>query len=234
MINQIFSAEEITALPEKGIAAQKIRALYNAYDTSYDFCRFYRQGSSFISALDSSFVLCSSVDVDIDEISDFFRMSGFSDIFCTELVGTALAKELGASLGIINLLRYSNAEEISENINLSPTLQDVYSIIKDGFDIEFEPWYLDMSHRTRHGVTRCCTLDNKAALVIQHDINSEALISQVACRTSNRGGGAASRLVKATAAMLAPSEVFVLCEDRLLPFYTKCGFLPVGKYAILS
>ncbi len=234
MIKRITDPNELQTLPHRCIEAGKIRALFNAYGTEYDFCRFYRQDNTFISALDGSFVVCASEDVDISELAQFFRMNGFAEIFCTAEIGAALSEMLSASCSEVDLMHFEGSTAQQVNIDTTPSLSDVYSIISEGFDIPFEPWYLDMSHRVRHGISVCCTLENKAALVIQHNINGEALISQVACRKAHRGQGIAAWLVMSAAAALAPSDVFVLCEAALIPFYEKCGFLSAGKRTVIT
>ena len=234
MIKRITDPNELQTLPAHGIEAGKIRALFNAYGTEYDFCRFYRQENTFISALDGSFVVCASENVDISELAQFFGMNGFAEIFCTVEIGTALSKMLAVSSSEVNLMHFEGSTTQRNDINTTPLLSDVYSIVSEGFDIPFEPWYLDMSHRVRHGISVCCTLENKAALVIQHNINGEALISQVACGKVHRGQGIASRLVISVAAALAPSDVFVLCEAVLIPFYEKCGFRSAGKRTVIT
>ncbi|MBQ4166061.1 MAG: GNAT family N-acetyltransferase [Oscillospiraceae bacterium] len=232
MISQIFEPCEFSALPEKGVEAQKIRALYNAYGAKYDFCRFYRQGNSYISVLDGSFVLCVDSTADLEELADFLQMQGVSDIFCSKGAGNALSDKLGRGFDVVNLMKFSGGSVCAEFDNES-SLSDVYKIISDGFDIAFEPWYLDMSHRVRHGISKCCVLDGKAALVIQHDINGEALLSQVATLKSHRGEGLAKKLVTSVAASLAPSAVYVVCEDALIGFYERCGFEAIGKKCII-
>lgn len=232
MIKQIFQQQEFSQLPEKGLEAQKIRALYLAYGAEYQFCRFYRQGGSYISALDGSFVICEGANADYDELADFFKMQGFAEIFCSAMAGKALSDKLGCSYSTVNLMKFRGGSPYAE-FDDAPTLSDVYEIISDGFDIEFEPWYLDMSHRVRHGISKCCVLDGKAALVIQHDINGEALLSQVATCKDHRGEGLAKMLVTSVAANLAPNEVYVVCEDALVGFYEKCGFGFLGKKRVL-
>ncbi len=234
MIQRITSRDEFSQLPDKGIEAGKIRALLAAYGSDYDFCRFFRQGSTYVSALDGAYVISASGDADVDELAQFFCMSGFAEIFCSATIGMSLAEKLSADHALINSMSFTGSVLPSAEYNSAPSLSDVYSVISEGFDIPFEPWYLDISHRVRHGVSVCCTLDEKAALVIQHNINGEALISQVACRKAYRGQGIAAGLVASVAAALAPSEVFVLCEDELIPFYEKCGFILAGNYSVIS
>lgn len=233
MIKQIFGPDELAELPVKGLEAQKIRALFDAYGTKYDFCRFYRQGNGYISVLDGSVVVCEDVACDYTELADFIRMQGFSDIFCSETAGKKLANALDGNCELVNLMKFSDGRSKCD-FRTDMSLSDVFAIIREGFDIEFEPWYLDMSHRVRHGVTRCCTVDNKAALVIQHDINGEALLSQVASLKAHRGEGFAKKLVSSVAASLAPSEVFVVCKNSLTGFYEKCGFELLDKKCIIT
>lgn len=233
MIKQIFCPDDLADLPAKGLEAQKICALFNAYGTKYDFCRFYRQGNSYISVLDGSVVVCEDGACDYIELAYFVRMQGFSDIFCSETAGKKLANVLDSNCELVNLMKFIGGTGGCD-FDADVPLSDVFAIIREGFDIEFEPWYLDMSHRVRHGVTRCCIVDNKAALVVQHDINGEALISQVASLKAHRGEGYAKKLVTSVAASLAPSEVFVVCEDALVGFYEKCGFELLDKKCIIT
>ena len=234
MIERIFGKDGLVSRDSRGIEAGKINALYQAYGTEYDFCRFYRQGNCVMSSLDGSFVIFDGGNADIAELADFFRMNGFAEIFCSETLGKALAEMLSVPYASINVMRFDGASVCPISFDSSPALSDVYSVISEGFDIEFEPWYLDMSHRVRHGVSRCCLLEDKAALVIQHDINGEALISQVACRKAFRGQGIASRLVRAVSASLTPSEIYVICEDALIPFYEHCGFAFACKKTVIT
>lgn len=233
MIKQINNEAEFSQLLEKGLEAQKIRALYQAYGLDYRFCRFYRQSDSYISVLDRSFVICEGANADYDELSDFLCMQGFADVFCSDIAGKALSDRLGCGFNLVNLMKFCGGPP-SSGFEDEPSLSDVYKIISDGFDIEFEPWYLDMSHRVRHGISKCCMLNGKAALVIQHDINGEALLSQVASLRAHRGEGLAKKLVTSVASSLAPSEVYVVCEDSLVGFYEKCGFVKAGRKCVIK
>lgn len=231
MIYRIEREEQLSDLPTSGVEANKIRALFLSYGLKFDFCRFYRQENLFLSALDGSFVICGE-HTDIDELSDFLVMNGYTDIFCSEKLGILLSDALKADCKYITLMRYSG-EEYSCSLNSEPSLSDVYKILCDGFDIPFEPWYLDMSHRIRHGITKCYVLDGCSTVTVQHDLNGEALISQVATARSERGKGTAARLIRSVCADLSPSKAFVLCEDELIPFYEKVGFVAVDRKCVV-
>lgn len=230
MIKRAKNSAELKNLPEKGVEAQKIRSLLLAYGTNYDFCRFFTGENVVLAQLNGDFIISDFGETDFGELAEFLNFSGFSEIFCSEYLGLLLDKQLGVKQEIVNLMRFAGVPEKNALEILAPA--DAFRIIKTGFDFDFEMWYLDMSHRVRHGVSRLYGLDG-AALAVQYNQNGEALISQVATLPENRGKGYARRLVSAVCAELHESEVFVLCEDRLLGFYEKIGFVPVDKKCCL-
>lgn len=233
MIARITAPEELERLPERGIEPQKIRALYKAYGAGYDFCRFFRQNcDTFLAALDGDFIL-SDGEADYGELAGFLSACGFGEIFCSEKSAKELSRHISADCHEIFLMRYSGGASASENIDRQPRLDEVYEILKTAFDIQYEPWYLDMSHRIRHGVSRCMILEG-STLTVQHDLNGEALLSQVAALPQGRGKGVTKRLIRVACSELAPSEVFVLCVKELTDFYRKCGFEVCGKKCLLK
>lgn len=223
MIKRILCERELGALPLTGVEPQKIRALCRAYGFEYDFCRVYAQGErAFLSLLDGSAVLWAAQGADFGELADFLRMNGFSELFC----GGEAARELSARLGLAPrqalLMRFDGRTQ-EFPVDYSPQLSDVYAIVGQAFGMEFEPWYLDLSHRIRHGVSTAA-LAGRSALVIQHRANGEALLSQVATDPRYTGQGSASKLILGVCAALSPDRVFVLCERRLEGFYARLGF----------
>lgn len=228
----LYAWNNFPALTDKdNVEALKIYALWRSYGTKYDFCRFYTADGAIFCTLNGSFVIAETGKCDFEELADFISINGFSDIFCSEAAGKALSEYLCLKSDIVHLMRFEGQAAARETENDTP-LEEFYSMLKTSFDIEFEPWYLDMSHRIRHGITRTRRLEN-SVLVIQHDLFGSALLSQAATVPSGRGKGGASRLLSAVCAELAPSGVYVLCTDELRRFYEKNGFIRIrGKCAI--
>lgn len=234
MIKRAYSSEEVSSLPESGVEAQKIRALLTAYGTKYDFCRFFVSESVILCETDGGFVLCEYTDNhDVNELAEFLGFHGFSDIFCSETLGEPLLKSLRCSSKKVNLMRFCGKAVPNENIDTSPRLDEVYKILNSVFDIEYEPWYADMSHRIRHGVSGARVLGG-SALIIQYNLNGEALLSQIATLPDLRGRGGASRLITGVCAELSESAVYVLCEDKLLQFYGRIGFEKISEKIVLE
>ncbi len=232
MIRRALTDGDLDGLSEYGLEAQKIRALLLCYGIKYDFCRFYvgefRAGRAFLGRLNGSFVLSECGECDFEELAEFFTFGGFEEIFCSQSAGERLAELLQCRLQKVNVMRFEG-NALSCAMETNPSLDNVYNVLKTSFEIEYEPWYLDMSHRIRHGVARFYML-NGSVLAVQHNINGEALLSQIATIPEKRGQGNARRLISAVCAELSDSKVYVICEDGLLDFYRKSGFVR-DKYA---
>lgn len=233
MIRLASSEDELFKLPKRGVEAQKIRALLRAYGTKYDFCRFFFSDFFILCEMNGSFVVSEIGETDnAEELADFLKFSGFSDIFCPEALGERLEKLLHCNVKTVNLMRFRGEAAECGEVEKSPPLDDVYKILKTSFDIEYEPWYADMSHRIRHNVSGARRLGD-SALMIQHNLNGEALLSQIATAPDSRNRGNASKLISSVCAELFPSDVFVICEDCLMGFYRRIGFEPAGYKVIL-
>lgn len=230
MIRRALLNGELDKLPKHGIEAQKIRALWFCYGLKYDFCCFYvgefRTGCAFLGELNGSFVLSECGECDFEELAEFFTFGGFGEIFCSNTAGERLANLLKCRVQRVNVMRF-NGRALPCETEIDPPLDNVYNVLKTAFDIEYEPWYLDMSHRIRHGIAQFRMLDG-SVLAIQHNINGEALLSQIATLPEKRGRGNARRLISAVCAELSDSKVYVICEDGLLDFYRRSGFVHYG------
>lgn len=239
MIKRVISDDELLGIWEDlrlsenrdNAEAMKIYALWRSYGTKYDFCRFYIADYAVICAQDGSFVVSETGKSDFEELARFFALNGFSDVFCSEKAGAALSEYLHCKCEKILLMRFEGTGVPCET-EKDTALEDFYDILSTSFDIEFEPWYLDMSHRIRHGIARTRRLGG-SVLVIQHELFGSALISQVATLPSERQKGGASRLISAVCAELAPSDVYVICSDDLCGFYQKNGFHKIGVKCVL-
>ena len=224
MIKRAYLADELAELPPRGVEAQKIRSLLMSYGTKYDFCRFYVSESVIMCEMNGAYVVSEISEIrDISEIADFFKFAGFSEIFCSDNLGERLSRALNCNLKTISLMRCAGERETRAELDKAPNLSAVYEILKTAFDMDFETWYTDMSHRIRHGIAKARTLEN-SALIVQYDLNGEALLSQIATVPEKRGQGSASRLIKAVCGELSDSAVYVLCQDDLIPFYSRIGF----------
>lgn len=222
MIERIFSAEELETVMRNTIPdifSGKVRALAQAYGFSYPFLKFFKaDNDTIIAVYYGSAVICGKPD---EEALYFCLSSGFGEILCPE------AAEIpeDVSVATLNIMEYAGGSENNEQLCKHTPYKEVYEILKDGFDIAFDDWYTDTCHNVRHGVSEVLTLENKATAQKMFDIDGISLISLVAVKKEYRGKGYGGRLIRAISAELCrQSSVFVICEDELVPFYTKNGY----------
>lgn len=236
MISSVLEENQLDFLECTDIFSGKILSLLKAYSTKYDFCKFYLQNKNFIAALGKDFIISANDEnTDFEELSYFFAMNGFHSILTDEKTGKCFEKELDANYNYNCLLEFKG--DFEENkINRECFLNDVYEILKTGFEIDYESWYLDMSHRIRHGVTKVYTLNNSSTCTVQFDINKIAFVSQVATKPEERGNQLAQRLLRTVCGDLNKngSRVFLACRKELLPFYKNVGFDQIGNVCIIT
>lgn len=227
MIKRISSEDELLVLTKSGIEAQKIRALFKSYGTDYDFCSFYKSDNFIITRFYDEFVICKYDEADnniLDELGEFLIFSGFSKILCAEDVGETLNDMLLLNCKKLNVMEFCGEyPKVCDNVT-ELSLTEAYDILKTSFEINYEPWYLDMSHRIRHGVSKLYGNDS-SVLCVQHNLCGEALLSQIATIPEKRGQGKASELILSVCKTLCNSKVFLLCEDKHLSFYKRLGFI---------
>lgn len=232
MIKRVDSERQLQRFIEdvqNGNAEPEALLIYErflCYGIKYDFCRFFKAADCVLNELYQSYVIYG--DADLDELAQFFSFCAFKEIVCSYDVGRALSDKLQlCRRSDVNLMRFGGIGvpyEIEKNV----ALDEFYKILKTGFEIDFESWYLETSHRIRHNISRLRRLEN-SVLAIQYDMYGSALISQVATAPESRGKGDASRLILSVCSELAPSEVYLLCEDKLVDFYKRIGFEFVCK-----
>ncbi|MGI6264131.1 MAG: GNAT family N-acetyltransferase [Acutalibacteraceae bacterium] len=122
----------------------------------------------------------------------------------------------------------------------TPSLTATFDLLKAVFDDlpQWDDWYVDMSHRLRHGCGRIAGITGEdgllAVAMTTAECESAALIGGVATRPDQRGRGYARRCVSALAAALQQEGKAVWLSpknDYAKALYRHWGFVPVGEWA---
>lgn len=228
MIKQIFTAEELENSLNNinpDIFSGKIKALAEGYGFSYPFLKFFLQDNTAVIAVYyGSAVICGAVN---EELVQFCIASGFSEILMPER-GMNFG---GINADSLNIMEYRGGVIAADIPSLSTDTpyKEVFEILRDGFDINFDDWYTDTCHNVRHGISEVFTLENKAAAQKMFTIDGISLISLVAVKKEYRGRDYGGRIIRSLSALLSRnSRVFVICEDKLKPFYEKNGYVHKG------
>lgn len=231
MIREIETEDELSgalkSLPND-LFTGKLRALAQGYGLSYPFLRFYLLGRSGVLArYYGSAVLSGPAGA---EAADFVKMIPIHELFLSEETYRDAFSEFSARR--LNILKYGGKAALlsGDEILVNPPYESVFGILREGFpELRFDEWYPDACHNVRHGIAAFYTLGDSAAECAFAE-NGIAMLTAVAAKERSRGAGRTLRLVKSLAAHYArENEVFLVCEDYLVPFYEKADFRKAGS-----
>jgi ribosomal protein S18 acetylase RimI-like enzyme len=229
----------------------RISALLAAYGTNQRFFKVWEHNHSCIIArLDNSFYVYAPQGADYEELAVFFcaangalTISGQSDTI------RKIADFIKSPFNITycNIAVKSNIgiyNKLDIEIDNNPRLELVYEVLKScentGFTVgEFNSWYVDISHRIRHGCGRAYLINCEqaaACCLVEAQSGFAGLISGVAVKPQFRAKAFATALVSNASEVLHQSgRIPVLeCSDNMLPFYEKMGFVKVDVGASLG
>lgn len=221
----------------------KIAGTAEAYGTELPFARFWLQYAgekpvAAVSALDGAVVLDAGEAADFAELADFLRAAGCKSLLCDGRV----VRLLGFSPDRAGkVLRHDRSARISvprNGVEENPNIREVHALLCacEMSPPDFEPFYLDLSHRIRHGVALCVGVRRESRLVAcavaQAKTGRMAVISAVAAHPAFRRRGLGTLAVRALLARLPQPEVFLLRAQRENEvFYRSLRFLPCGAWA---
>lgn len=230
MIRRISSVAELETAARQlvpDIFGGKILALAEGYGLSYPFARFFAAERALICDYYGAAVLWGEAD---EECAEFAAAAGFGELLMSrENYEKAF---LGQPAAIDPVMSRSGGGESADRAALrtDTPYEQVFDILKDGFEIRFEDWYPDACHMVRHGISAVYTL-GESALQRMFTQKGITLFSLVAVKKERRGEGLGKRLVCAAAADCPESRIYIICEPQLCGFYKSCGFVPDGEAA---
>lgn len=216
----------------------KLAAIAKAYGFRQSFARFWAGEGAAYSLLDGQLSLAGKPE-DWGEARAFLQALGPGQIFAPADAGQRLglrAKTKGAVLEKALETRMASPNGFSEFRGGPPNLKEVYGLLeRAGMALEWEPFYLDLSHRLRHEAALVLEEREGGALagcaVISAVTEEAGLLSALAVKEGCRRKGIGSRLVQRTQALLAGRTLYVLRESgRNREFYRKLGFVETGRW----
>lgn len=244
--------EDFALLPATTEAALRILGLYAAYGLQQTFVRFWcaeeqDKISAWVSLLDGAAVLAVVTDDEelLAEIALFFTMQPeVHTIRTSEQAGRALMAAGGWLMEAGAVMTPGEHLPVPEKQpqNLSP--RQAYPLLASCFDTgvpPFEAWYVDVSHRLRHGYCRLIGfMDHDepiACAMTTAECERAALIGAVATLPAGRGQGYASANVLTLAHQLRGEGKTALLSPKnpaAQTLYARIGFTVCGQWASLK
>lgn len=261
MIRQIVDSQKLEQIPlPNEHHARKISTLYDAYGIGNSFCRFYAICANDIDAKDYGFTSIYGIAAVMGELMILSNLKDKADIpdhineeLCAFIFASEF-EEIGVNPDYADLLKdklsqgydcsYSDIHRYNGELPIreirpksKPHLEQVYKIVNSSFDdVLYEAWYVDMSHRIRHGISKAYTYKDSTTLTVQYDVGGNIFISHVATLPRMRGRGYSTKLLQ-TIAHKYHSEgkiVELAARKEMREFYNKIGFSKMGECAHLK
>ncbi|MFU0831568.1 MAG: N-acetyltransferase domain-containing protein [Oscillospiraceae bacterium] len=239
MIKLIESQNDIIA-SEENLFGCKILSIAHAYGVGEPFSQFWVQdGGPCIAKLDDTIILDTG-SADWKELGEFLRMLDIKNVLCPEEVAERLELPISGR-GEIMCLRGASENLYPTDVEQNPGLREIYALLcaaqsETFVPPEFEPFYMDMSYRTRHGAAMSVGIRQGEELVACALCSSitehAAVISAVAVLPQYRKKGLGRSAVTALISMLNREAVYLMRADgENEEFYRSLGFVPEGRWA---
>lgn len=231
MIRQVEASETgalLTQIAARSAIGCKVLGLLSAYGYDRAFARFWvEEGGRAAYALFDGTALVAGTPEDPEESAAFLRATGAGEVLCTLRAGEAMGLAPRRSGDVLK-------KTLPEGETAPPPedadLRAVYALLAEcDMAGEFEPFYLDLSHRLRHGAA--CTFSRWeegtliGCAVVSAVTSQAAVLSAVAVREAFRGQGVGSALVRRAEQSLSGRTVYVFREKNAhAGFYKALGY----------
>ncbi len=202
----------------------KISSLYKAYGTENNFCNFWIQTdynddiTAIICKFYSAITICALDDADVNEISQFLDVVGYSEVQSNVLIKN------GSQQFDSVLLETNGSEEIDYSISIE-IANKCYSILNQHPEEislgDFNEWYVDISHRIRHKTAFIINYINSTTLCLKSEYG--ILLSGIAVDNQYKGTGLGKKLIKQICKS-TKGGIFAICSKENLGFYLHLGF----------
>lgn len=219
-----------------------------AYGTELPFAQFWLQFSddnkpiASISKLDSALTLCTSSSCDYKELKDFIGILDVKDILCNFQTAKVLNFQIERHGEI--MVYYNTPKTVRTDSEEPPRLKEVYELLcacrtETFIPPEFEPFYLDMSHRIRHGAASIAGVRRDGALVscamTSAQTQEAAVLSAVAAHPDFQKQGFGRLAVNTLISQLPQKLCFLFrAENENEAFYRSLHFESYGEWAELN
>ncbi len=235
LLNSIEIIEKFT-----DICGVKIQSLANSYGFEHSFCSFWVQESkgeipSAVICKFGSAVTVSETNADYNELFEFLNVIGFSELIC----GKGLAEKF-------DNLNTTDINWVEKKINPAGEIQKpaTYQELLKAHNIlmcsnseavtigTFDDWYVDISHRIRHGGAVVISEEYGCGILL---LSKEAVvINGIVVSKEYRGKGFGKKLLYLLENTEKANRIMAFCLESELQFYLKHGYKIKDNYKLIS
>ncbi len=223
----------------------RISALMRAYGLRVPFIQFFADDDGALASIMDGVCTFYCASLPNDEWCAFLQMhSGIKILHTDAKIASYLAEKWYVSFQSGIVMRYNcvlSNVPLQENGTADESLREIYGLLSAVFDSfsAFDGWYVDASHRVRHGFCHIAAERDDGRLIsvamTVAEIEDIALIGGVATLPNHRGQGAASRCIRRLMGTLTQGNILIApSDDYSAKLYSKLGFVPWGTWAELT
>lgn len=244
---RLTKERQVDALSPDTEAAVKIRCLREAYGTACAFVHFWAgDGGSAIALMDG----CATAHLapaEREEALLFLAMQ--PEVRALRTDADSAGRFAALYGGQVQTGTVMTAADMAPLPASAPAVEplsprELYPLLAACFDRlpPFDAWYVDVSHRVRHGLCRIVGVRNAAgkpaaSAMTTAECPGAALIGAVATAPADRGKGFASACVTSLAQTLLAEGRRVLLSPKNAyaeQLYARLGFIPHGRWGAVE
>lgn len=234
MIRRIEDEKKLLPWAEDPIGLRACAAAA-AYGLDGHICQFWLQNEdTLFCRMDDSLLLCAGPQVDWEEIKGFLPLTGARVLLCREEEAVCLQLPVLVSGWVMLSENIQPNPVLPCEVEENPSLRELHALLTqcetESFHApEFEPFYLDLSHRTRHGEAISIGIRSEGRLIAAAFCTAKterlAILSGVAVLPELRGHGFGSAVVRALQKRLCqPKQCVYRAQNEHQAFYEALGF----------
>ncbi len=207
----------------------KIAAIADSYGFDKSFACFWldTQADTVFCLADGVMIISGTV-TEPKETKEFLRAVGPQSALCAVKNAEALSLPVSDTGDVLKKELEPGAARGLDPFAVN--IREIYGLLEEANMVEeFEPFYLDMSHKLRHGTALACTEYRNGGLagcaVVSSISRKAAILSALAVRPQFRRQGIGGALVKRTEECFPGKTLYVFREkEKNREFYKKMGY----------
>ena len=221
--------EHLLRLCEKTPFGCKIASTAAAYGFDKGFsCFWLDDRSDAVFCLTDDLMIISGTVLDGEETAEFLRAVGPKSVFCAVRNAETLSLPKTDSGDVLKKQLEQGEETTPDPYEVD--IREIYGLLEQtGMVEEFEPFYLDLSHKLRHQTALALTEHDQGHLtgcaVVSAISENAAILSALAVLPEYRRQGIGTKLVHRTESCFPGKTLYVFREkEKNREFYRELGF----------
>ena len=234
LVERDAAKNRLLELCEKTAFGCKISSIATAYGFDKSFALFWLDTEEdVVYCLVDGVMLLSGTVLNGEAARQFIQVAGAKEILCAVRNAEALSLhpwETG------DVLKHGLEPGSCPQAPPMPSVREIYALLEQvGMVDEFEPFYLDLSHKLRHQAALALTVPGEGGLtacaVVSSISQRGAILSALAVQEESRRQGIGSRLVRQMEGYFPGKAMYVFREKhKNQEFYRNLGYSKVDTW----